>query len=179
MMKDLKCVVVVVVAAVAFGMGGVSRLRAADEADAPVQRIRAVCAATEKTLKDCTTVQREIVGQSTEGGDLTAYRRGAAVVKLEALYLGETGKATEEYYLEDGRVVFVLRVDSRYDKPLSGVVKERAEERFYLADDKLVRWLDAKKQPVPLPSPEGNERAQELLARARLLLDLAAKPAAQ
>lgn len=168
---------VVVAAAGWMVLGSVCGLEAGEDAGAQVKHIREVCAATEKTLKGSKQVKREIIGQSTEGGELTAYLRGAEVVKLEALYLGETGKATEEYYLEGGRVVFVLRVDSTYDKPLSGVVKSRTEERFYFADEKLVRWLDEKQQPVPLPSAKGDERAQELLASARMLLELAAKPA--
>ncbi len=65
-----------------------------------------------------------------------------------AKFYGETGQAREEYYFWDDRLFFVLRVESRYDKPLSGKVVSKSEERFYFADDALIRWLDPAKKEV-------------------------------
>lgn len=154
-------------------------LKAQDSKDIRIQHIRKVYADTEGALKKCTTVKREIEGQSTEGGELTAYLRGTEVVKLDAIYYGESGKAAEAYYLEEGRVVFILRTDIVYDKPLSGVVKTTTEERFYFAKGELIKWLDEAKKSVPLPSVAGSERGKELLERAERLLEVATKPAAQ
>lgn len=154
-------------------------IHAQDAKDTRIQHIRTVYADTEGGLKKCSTVKREIEGQSTEGGELTAYLRRTEVVKLDAVYFGESGKATEAYYLEEGRVVFILRTDMVYDKPLSGVVKSRTEERFYFAEGELITWLDEAKKPVPLPSAVGVEKAKEMLDRAKLLLELASKPAEQ
>jgi hypothetical protein len=63
-------------------------------------------------------------------------------------------------------LIFVLRVDSRYDKPLSGVVKSKSEERFYFADGVLIRWLDPRKKEVPAGS-ELQRRGQNWLAQAK------------
>lgn len=83
-----------------------------------------------------------------KGGELTAYFSGQSLRKLVAKFYGETGQAPEEYYFWDDRLFFVLRVESRYDKPLSGVIKRKSEERFYFADDALIRWLDPEKKEV-------------------------------
>lgn len=151
-------------------------IHAQDAKDPRIQHIRKVYSDTEGGLKKCTTVKREIEGQSTEGGELTAYLRGAEVVKLNAVYYGESGKATEAYYLEEGRVVFILRTDMHYDKPLSGVVKSKTEERFYFAGDELITWLDETKKSVPVTSAVAGEKAKEMLDRAKLLLELARSP---
>lgn len=154
-------------------------IRAQGAKDPRIQHIRKVYASTESGLKKCSTVKREIEGQSTEGGELTAYLRGTEMVKLDAVYYGESGKATEAYYLEEGRVVFILRTDMNYDKPLSGVVKSRTEERFYFAGGELITWLDETKKSVPVTSTAAGEKAKEMLDRAKLLLELASKPAEQ
>ena len=66
----------------------------------------------------------------------------------------------------EDRLIFVLRVDSRYDKPLSGVVKSKSEERFYFADGVLIRWLDPGTKEVPAGS-ELQQRGRDWLAQAK------------
>jgi hypothetical protein len=67
-----------------------------------------------------------------------------------------------------------LRVDSHYDKPLSGKVKSKSEERFYFADGVLIRWLDPAKKEVPA-GPELVQRGRDWLARAKKYSALARK----
>ncbi|MGV3663946.1 MAG: hypothetical protein ACO1TE_27490 [Prosthecobacter sp.] len=143
-----------------------------------LQRIRKLYATTEATLKNCTRVEREIEGQSTEGGILTAYylkgKDKIAVLKLEAIYYGESGKASEEFYFDthDGSLVFVLRTDSTYTEPLSGVVKSRTEERFYFTRGELITWIDDARKSVPLPSAASREKTKELFDSVNRLLEL-------
>ena len=105
-------------------------------------------------------------GESTEGGELTAYLKDSSVRKLSAKFFGESGKALEEYYFWENQLCFVLRVDSAYTKPMSGVVKNKTEERFYFASGKLIQWLAADKKPHALDA-EGQKRGEELLASAK------------
>jgi hypothetical protein len=85
--------------------------------------------------------------------------------KLVAKVYGEIGQAREEYYFWDDRLFFVLRVKLRYDKPFGKVVS-KPEERFYFADDALIRWLDPRKKEVSA-GPEMQQRGRDYLARAK------------
>jgi hypothetical protein len=131
-----------------------------------VKAIRARYEEVEKGLSQCKQVKRDLPGESTEGGELIAWLAGQSLRKLSAKFYGETGQALEEYYFWDDRLFFVLRVESRYDKPLSGVVKTKTEERFYFADGGLIRWLDPSKKEV-LTDAKFEERGRDLLARAK------------
>ena len=131
-----------------------------------IKAIRTKYAQIEKALKDCRQVKRDLPGESAEGGELTAWFRDRSVTKLSALFYGESGKALEEYYFWDSELIFVFRVESHYTQPMSGVVKTKTEDRFYFADGKLIRWLDADKKPRALDA-ETEKRGRELLTEAK------------
>ena len=131
-----------------------------------VKTIRSRYDAVEKGLSRCKQVKRDLPDESAEGGELTAYFSDQSLCKLVAKVYGETGQAREEYYFWDERLFFVLRVESRYDKPLSGKVKTKTEERFYFADDALIRWLDPRKKEVSA-GPELQQRGRDWLAQAK------------
>jgi hypothetical protein len=153
----------------------VAQGRAADSTvEEKVKAIRARYDEVEKGLSQCKQVKRDLMGESTEGGELTAWLAGQSLRKLSAKFYGETGQALEEYYFWDDRLFFVLRVESRYDKPLSGVVKTKTEERFYFADGALIRWLDPAKKEVS-PGVKFDERGRDLFARAKEYTALARK----
>lgn len=113
----------------------------AQKAD-PVESIRQHYAQINSKVPSYRKVKKELAGFSAEGGELVAYFHGPSIMKMVATYFGETGKATEEYYYWNGKLIFVFRQESRYDKPLSGKVVSKKENRFYFADDKLIRWID-------------------------------------
>jgi len=138
---------------------------AADPAvEEKIKAIRVKYAQIEKGLKDARQVKRDLPGESAEGGQLTAWFRDRSVTKLSATFFGETGKAIEEYYFWDSELIFVFRVESHYTMPMSGVVKNKTEERFYFADAKLIRWLGPAKKEV---TSSVSERERELLASAK------------
>jgi len=118
--------------------------------DGKINAIRQRYAKVERELKQCRQVKRDLSGESAEGGELTGYYRRDSLRKLVAQFYGETGKAREEYYFWDGQLFFVLRTESRYTKPLSGVVKSKTEERFYFDGGRLIQSLGADKKQVRL-----------------------------
>lgn len=134
--------------------------------DEQVKTIRSRYDAVEKELSRCKQVKRNLPGESAEGGELTAYLSGESLRKLVAKFYGEMGQAREEYYFWEDRLFFVLRAESRYDKPLSGKVISKSEERFYFADNALIRWLDPRKKPVSV-GPEFQQRERDLLTEAK------------
>lgn len=144
--------------------------RRIEGADASIEEklkaIRQRYAEVQRDLKQCRQVKRDLPGESAEGGNLTGYFQDSSLRKLAAQFYGESGKALEEYYFWDGQLFFVLRTESHYTKPLSGVVKRKTEDRFYFDHGKLIQWLGPAKKPVTL-GPEAEERGSELLAQAR------------
>lgn len=134
--------------------------------DGKIKAIRQRYAKVERELKQCRQVKRELSGESAEGGELTGYFQRDSLRKLVGQFYGETGQAREEYYFWDGQLFFVLRTESRYTKPLSGVVKNKTEERFYFDEGTLIQWLGPDRKPVRFGREE-EERGRELLAASR------------
>lgn len=133
--------------------------------DEQVKTIRSRYAAVDRDLSRCRQVRRDVWDESAEGGEVTGYFSGKSLRKLAGAFYGETGRSREEYYFWDDRLFFVLRVQWRYDKPFGKVVSKK-EERFYFADDALIRWLDPQKKEAPA-GPEMQERGRDLLAQAK------------
>jgi hypothetical protein len=142
-------------------------VRATDSSvEAKVKTIRAYYSEIEGSLKNCKQVKRDLPDESTEGGELTAYLKDSSVRKVSAKFLGEMGNALMEYFFWENQLIFVLRVESHYTKPMSGVVKTKTEERFYFADGTLIRWLDAHNKDVTA-SADKAARERDLLADAK------------
>ena len=161
MVKNTKLLVMVCLVA------GAGWIQAADSSvEDRIKSIRAKYAEIESELKNCRQVKRDLPDESAEGGELTAYFKASNVRKLTTKFFGETGTALEEYYFAENELIFVLRVESRYTKPMSGVVKNRTEQRFYFAGGKLIRWLNPDNKDVTADAAAA-ERQGELLASAK------------
>jgi hypothetical protein len=81
-------------------------------------------------------------GFSLEGGELIAYFNGLRIVKMTAAYFGESGRAMEEYYYWNEKLIFVFRRDYTYDEPMTGKIVSTETNRFYFGNDRLIRWID-------------------------------------
>jgi hypothetical protein len=155
--------------------GPIAPAQSADLAvEEKIKAIRSRYEKVEGALRHCKQVKRDLPGESAEGGELTGYFSGQSLRKLVAKFYGETGQAQEEYYFWGDRLFFVLRVESRYDKPLSGKVVRKSEERFYFANDALIVWLDPEKKAVSA-GPAFQERGREWMDLARKYSALARK----
>ncbi len=85
-----------------------------------IESIRQHYASINRNAARYRRVKKNLTGFSAEGGELVAYLHGPSAVKMVATFFGETGRSVEEYYFWDGKLIFVLSTDNRYDKPLSG-----------------------------------------------------------
>ena len=108
-------------------------------------------------------VKKDLSGFSAEGGVLVAYFDGPAIMKIVATFYGESGKAAEDYYYRDGQLIFLLRTDYRYNRPLSGKVVKTTENRFYFNGDKLIRWIDESGKQVAADTNEYQEKQKDYL----------------
>ncbi|HWN08337.1 MAG TPA: hypothetical protein VNO50_03540 [Pyrinomonadaceae bacterium] len=132
-----------------------------------IQAIRQQYAAINKRVGRYKRVKKELSGFSLEGGDLTAYFDGPAIVKVVANHYGEGGRAFEEYYYSKGNLIFVYRKDFTYNRPLSGKVVKTIENRFYFHDDRLIRWIGETEKQVAVGSPEFLEQQKDYLESSR------------
>jgi hypothetical protein len=137
----------------------------------PIETIRQHYASINKNVPLYRRVKKNLSGFSGEGGELVAYFHGPSVMKMVATFLGETGKAIEEYYFWNGQLIFVFSTDHRYDKPLSGKVVKKTESRLYFKDDKLIRWLDGNGKEVASDSAEYAGKQADYLKTAKTLID--------
>ena len=137
----------------------------------PIETIRQHYANINKSVPLYRRVKKNLSGFSGEGGELVAYFHGPSVMKMVATFFGETGKAVEEYYFWNGKLIFVFSVDNRYDKPLSGKVARKTEGRFYFKDDKLIKWLGGDGKEVASDSSEYTGKQIDYLKTARQLAE--------
>lgn len=146
--------------------------RAGDDSD--VTRIRAHFAQIERERPGyrCRTIALD--GFSAEGGELDACYAGHQLRKLTAVYLGESGRAREEYYFWNDSLEFLFSAVSRYSAQLSGKVVSTDEDRFYWHGSRLVRWLDAHHREQALNTPEAARQDSGARASALTLARCAA-----
>ena len=161
-----------------------TRLAHAEPTSKNVTFARAHYAQIERNLRRYDKIKADLSGYSTEGGELTAYYAGGVPRKIVAQFYGETGKAVEEYYFWGGALFFVLRTELRYDKPIGiaqddkteiGKVVRRAQDRFYFANGKLIRWIANNGKVANLKSVQTAQHERKTLQDARRYLQKANK----
>ena len=115
---------------------------------------------------------KEIMGESTEGGELNSYFENEELKKMVANYFGEMGRSIEEYYFSENNVFFVFTQQLSYDKPMyvegSKAIKTD-ENRYYFHNDQLIQWLDTNKEKVPNSS--FNQKESELFEKIKALME--------
>ncbi len=79
--------------------------------------------------------------------ELTGWSGKGALRKILATVPGEDGGGSEEYYLEDGKLLFVLR-HYRATHPETGKANALIEDRFFFRDGILFKWVGAGKKTV-------------------------------
>ena len=141
------------------------------QSETDIQSIRQGYAAINRKQARYRKVKKELSGFSAEGGVLTAYFEGANIVKMLATYYGEMGRTNEEFYYRDGKLIFVLRTELNYNRPLSGKVVSRKVSRFYFRDDKLIRWIDESGKTMVSDSAEYQEQEKDNLNTSKTLTE--------
>ena len=141
------------------------------QAEDPIASIRQHYAQINRNAVRYRKVKKELSGFSAEGGTLAAYFDGPNIMKIAATFFGETGKSYEEYYYWDGKLIFVLRKESRYSKPLSGKVIATTENRFYFKDDQMIRWINGRGKQIAASASEYSDKQKEYLDGSKEFTD--------
>lgn len=126
-----------------------------------VAGISAEVAAINKGAAKYKKTKKDVEDISLEGTEATYYQSGKNLRKITAKMFGETVYADGEFYYRDGRLIFAVLKRTNYSEPL-GMSKKRKvmsveEQRYYFADDKLIRLLIGKKA-----LKSGDERYEQL-----------------
>lgn len=87
-------------------------------------------------------VETDPQSESSEGGEVKKYFSGDTLKKITTTYFGSIGKAVREYYFSGGQLFFAYVVISTYNKPMTGNVRKKEENRYYFHNGVMIRWLD-------------------------------------
>jgi hypothetical protein len=127
--------------------------------------------ASQNLSRDSVT-KLELSDFSLEGGELSAYFAHDTLRQLDALFLGETGRAREEYYFgDDGQFYSMSRTDERYDQPMSGKVASSFRTRLSFDGERLIQWIDSTGRNRGATGAEADEHARDALQTARALVE--------
>ncbi|MBB1149292.1 hypothetical protein H4K35_03945 [Myroides sp. NP-2] len=107
-----------------------------------IEKYKAMVEASKMQLKN---IQRDLY-ESSEGGVVKVYYKGADTLKKEIIYYGEGGKKTVDIYQKDGKFILIEDKDIVYKNPIyvnSDVkVSDSTMNVFYLdSKQKLIFWL--------------------------------------
>lgn len=128
---------------------GINMLFAQTE-DEIVKKIRDQFTQINSNLKTYKTVEKEVF-ESTEGGSVKGYYDNGTLVSIHYEVFGEMGGLKEDYYFSNGKLFFVYSLTQNYSAPVyveGSTVSSSTEQRYYLDNEKLIRWLNNEKKKV-------------------------------
>ncbi len=121
--------------------------------------------------------EKDLFGQSTEGGNCLAYFDKVGLRKIVATYYGETGKAVIEYYFNKAGLFFVFKSEYFYSSPIyteSGNIASVEENRYYFYNNTLFKWLNKNKKSVSSNSKEYQQESKffiEEIEKFKIMLE--------
>ena len=146
------------------------------EKDSLVADIRMKYSETRTNILHYDTKMIEIRDESTEGGQAVGSYDNSELKLIEVLWLGETGKRLIEYYFHDGQLIFAVKQDFDYNRPIYWLEENGdnevfdpkkttvKEDRYYFNNEKLFLWLDNDKQEQDLTTGTNSIVGQGLVA---------------
>lgn len=154
-----------------MNMAGPLSIAAGPQPEDPIASIRQHYTEINRGAARYMKVKKELSGFSAEGGQLVAYLAGPNIMKMAAIFYGETGRTSEDYYYWENKLIFVLRTTYRYSKPLSGKVVKTEMNRFYFRDDKLIRWIEENGKQVASDTGEYRDQQKDYLDNSKQFTD--------
>jgi hypothetical protein len=140
-----------------------------------VKKIRAKFNSINSNLNNYKLIEKDIEGESTEGGTMKAYFENDNLVLLHCEFYGESGNVKEDYYYDNGDLFFMFSVNQRYTSHImdeNNKIASTTENRYYFDKLKMIRWLDKDKKQVSKASTEFKEAADQIMKESGRLIDL-------
>jgi len=114
----------------------------ADSTESVILKIRKEYARINSDSAKYRVVHIEVLGESSEGGDILRYFDGKHLIKAVATSFGAGGNQITEYYYRDGKLFFCYDRLTMYNGPMESYTHSKiAEDRYYLDNLKLIRWV--------------------------------------
>jgi hypothetical protein len=102
------------------------------------------------------------------GFELRGWNENGELKKIVARVPGEDGDGSEEYYIHGGAPIFVFRHYAAAAP--DGKKGAQVEDRFYLKDGVLFKWLGSDKQPVSPKAEEFKFEGERLAELGKLFI---------
>ncbi|WKV11807.1 hypothetical protein [Marivirga harenae] len=123
------------------------------------------------------TLTQDDFENSSEGGELIAYKDSKEVRLIEASYYGHMGKTEAEFYYLNGQIYFIFLKEFRYNMPPTelGYDQDKTtteESRFYFWDNRMIRWINPDGEYMDTESPEFLNTSTENYDWANELLEM-------
>jgi len=133
---------------------------------AVIKKIQLDFAAINKQLRHYKKKTKDAPDMSAEGGEVTGYYDKNILKKIHCVFYGETGRAEEDYYLNNKGLFFVFRKEIFYDKPMylkDSKIKSTVEIRYYLYGAKVIKSIEKPKTSTMLSYNEIKEELKQIL----------------
>lgn len=137
-----------------------------------ISDIREKFGAVNYNLNSYKKIKKDLMDETTEGGELEGYFKKEELKKIVTSYYGEMGKLIEEYYFWDNELFFVFTQDYSYNMPMymdGSKVDKIDENRYYIHKNKLIRWLNPNKEKVA--KSKFTKKETEILQNTKKLED--------
>jgi len=96
------------------------------------------------SLADSTHAREfEFPPRSAEGGKGRLYELSDSAVRVDVEDLGEMGRVRQRFYARATALRLAVRIDERYDQPMSGNVVHTSVDSTWFRVDTAVRWRDS------------------------------------
>ncbi len=118
----------------------------------------------DENLSSFHMIEKEVFDKSSEGGVITAYFKDDRLIKMSAVFYGETGKFEEDYFFDLDSLVVIKTNYYYYDKPIyiEGFKTETVtRSTYYFFKNRLFLWMKDNK----------SVGFEEYKKKERLLLD--------
>lgn len=105
----------------------------------------------DKNLNVYHKLEFEIMGYTTEGGNLIGYYEGYGLKKVIGEFFGETGNKKTSYYFKEGILIYIIEIEQLYDKPIyEGDVKVINEKiiKYYIENSQIRQILDSSNDKI-------------------------------
>ncbi len=92
-------------------------------------------------INEWTAIDKRRVDGTTEGGSAEYYFIKDTLLKITAIYFGETGKITSDFYTRNSELSFVLEKSYKYNRPItwdSTAMKENHDTEVFDGDSSEV-----------------------------------------
>lgn len=71
-----------------------------------------------ETINEWSLILKDELNESTEGGELTYYNWDGKLIKIEAIYYGETFQKLSRYYLRNDSLIYIYEKELQYNRPI-------------------------------------------------------------